>query len=155
MTMASPLLFLILVPLVAIAFILIGSNARATALIASATNLVFVLALFAVYKPGEAHYQFVSTVPVIPAMGIAFTLGADGLSLVMLLLAAPAALAPQRNNQATLLLFSLAAGLLFLAVDGVLTALGQTNVLPPLLGAWAGPALFAALAGAALVHLEG
>lgn len=75
--------------------------------------------------------------------------------LVMLLLAAPAALAQQRNNQTILLLFSLGAGLLFLMVDGVLTALGQTNVLPPLLGAWAGPALFAALAGAALVHLEG
>lgn len=76
-------------------------------------------------------------------------------AVVMLLLAAPAALAHQRNNQATLMMFSLAAGLLYLAVDGVLTALGQTNVLPPLLGAWAGPALFAALAGAALVHLEG
>jgi lipopolysaccharide export system permease protein len=76
-------------------------------------------------------------------------------AVVMLLLAAPAALAHQRNNQTTLLMFSLAAGLMFLAVDGVLTALGQTNVLPPLLGAWAGPALFAALAGAALVHLEG
>ena len=73
----------------------------------------------------------------------------------MLLLAAPAALAHQRNNQATLMMFSLAAGLLFLAVVGVLTALGQTNVLPRLLGAWAGPALFTALAGAALVHLEG
>ena len=88
MIMASPLLFLILVPLVAAAFILAGSNARATALIASATNLIFVLALFAVYKAGEAPYQFVSSVPVIPSMGIAFTLGADGLSLVMLLLAA-------------------------------------------------------------------
>lgn len=75
--------------------------------------------------------------------------------IVMLLLASPAALAQQRNNQTVLLLFSLGAGLLFLMVDGVLTALGQTNVLPPLLGAWAGPALFAALAGAALVHLEG
>lgn len=75
--------------------------------------------------------------------------------LVMLLLAAPAALAQQRNNQTTLLLFSLASGLLFMMVDGVLTALGQTNVLPPFLGAWAGPLLFAALAGAAMVHLEG
>ena len=75
--------------------------------------------------------------------------------LVMLLLAAPAALAQQRNNQTLLLLFSLGAGLLFLMVDGVLTALAQTSVLPPLLGSWAGPALFAALAGAALVHLEG
>jgi lipopolysaccharide export system permease protein len=76
-------------------------------------------------------------------------------ALVMLLLAAPAALAQQRNNQTALLLFSLGAGLLFMMVDGVLTALGQTNVLPPLLGAWAGPLLFSALAGAALVHLEG
>ncbi len=75
--------------------------------------------------------------------------------LVMLLLAAPAALAQQRNNQTILLMFSLGAGLLFLMVDGVLTALAQTAVLPPLLGSWAGPALFAALAGAALVHLEG
>ncbi len=75
--------------------------------------------------------------------------------LVMVLLAAPAALAQQRSNQGTLLLFSLASGLLFLMVDGILTALGQTNVLPPILAAWAGPALFAALAGAAMVHLEG
>jgi lipopolysaccharide export system permease protein len=75
--------------------------------------------------------------------------------VVMLLLAAPAALAQQRNNQGTLLLFSLAAGLLFLMVDGVLTALGQTSVLPPILAAWAAPALFSALAGAAMVHLEG
>lgn len=76
-------------------------------------------------------------------------------ALVMLMLAAPAALAQQRNNQTALLLFSLGAGLLFMMVDGVLTALGQTNVLPPMLGAWAGPFLFAALAGAAMIHLEG
>jgi lipopolysaccharide export system permease protein len=76
-------------------------------------------------------------------------------ALVMIMLAAPAALAQQRNNQTALLLFSLGAGLLYMMVDGVLTALGQTNVLPPFLGAWAGPLLFAALAGAAMVHLEG
>jgi lipopolysaccharide export system permease protein len=76
-------------------------------------------------------------------------------AIVMLLLAAPAALAQQRNNQAKLLMFSLGSGLLFLMVDGVLTALGQTNVLPPILAAWAAPVLFAAFAGAALVHLEG
>jgi len=75
--------------------------------------------------------------------------------LIMLLLAAPAALALQRSNQTALMVFSLGSGLLFLMVDGVLTALAQTGVLPPMLGAWAGPALFAALAGAALVHMEG
>lgn len=75
--------------------------------------------------------------------------------LVMVLLAAPAALGQARNNQASLLMFSLGAGMLFVMIDGVMTALAQTNVLPPILGAWAGPILFAALGGAALVHLEG
>ena len=120
MTMASPLLFLILVPLVAIAFILVGSNARATALIASVTNLVFVLALFAVYKPGEAPYQFVSSVPVVPSMGIAFTLGADGLSLVMLLLAAlvtVAAVAVARTPEKNAHWFY--ASLLFISAGGI------------------------------------
>ncbi len=82
----SPLLFLILVPLVAAAFILAGSNARYTALIASVTNLLFSLVLLAVYPRGSG-YQFLSTeFPIIPALGISFSLGADGLSLVMLLL---------------------------------------------------------------------
>ncbi|MEI6072481.1 MAG: NADH-quinone oxidoreductase subunit M [Verrucomicrobiae bacterium] len=84
----SPLLFLILVPLFAVAFILAGAPARFTALVGSATNLVFVLVLVALYQTGGAQpYQFVSSFPVIPAMGIHFTLGADGLSLLMLLLA--------------------------------------------------------------------
>jgi NADH-quinone oxidoreductase subunit M len=89
MSMVSPLLFLILVPLVAITFILVGSNARRTALVASVVNLVFVLTLFGVYEQGgDAAYQFLWSLPVIPSMGIALTLGADGLSLIMLLLAA-------------------------------------------------------------------
>ncbi|MBE2204525.1 MAG: NADH-quinone oxidoreductase subunit M [Chthoniobacterales bacterium] len=88
MTQVSPLLFLILVPLVASAFIFVGSSARRTALIASLVNLVFVLALFAVFQTGDASYQFVSSTPVIPSLGIALTLGADGLSLIMLLLTA-------------------------------------------------------------------
>lgn len=88
MSAANPLLILILVPLFGAAFILLGSNARATALTASALNLFFALALWAVYSRAGAGYQFVSSAPVIPAMGIAFTLGADGLSLIMLLLAA-------------------------------------------------------------------
>lgn len=93
MSSITPLLFLIIVPLVGAALILAGSNARFTALLASGTNLLFVLALLAFYKHGEGAYQFVSSVPVIPSMGIAFTLGADGLSLVMLLLAALVTLA--------------------------------------------------------------
>lgn len=81
----SPLLFLILVPIAAAAFILLGSNARQTALIASITNLLFSIALILVF-PAAGGYQYVSETPVIPALGISFTLGADGLGLVMLLL---------------------------------------------------------------------
>lgn len=82
----SPLIFLILVPLVAAAFIMAGSSARPTALAASAVNLIFSLVLLAVY-PREGGYQFLSNeIPVVPALGIQFILGADGLSLVMLLL---------------------------------------------------------------------
>ena len=123
MSMVSPLLFLILVPLVAAVFILAGSNARITALVASATNLVFVLALSAVYKPGEAppyQYQFVSTVPAIPSMGITFTLGADGLSLVMLLLTAlvtVAAVAVARTPDKNAHWFY--ASLLFISAGGI------------------------------------
>ena len=120
MSMVSPLLFLILVPLVAIAFILVGSNARMTALVASVVNLVFVLTLFAVYKQGEAPYQFLWSLPVIPSMGIALTLGADGLSLIMLLLAAlvtVAAVAVARTPEKNANWFY--ASLLFISAGGI------------------------------------
>jgi NADH-quinone oxidoreductase subunit M len=81
----SPLLFLILTPLVAAALVMAGANARFVALVGSVTNLVFALVLLAVFPYGQG-YQFVSETPVIPSMGISFILGADGLSLLMLLL---------------------------------------------------------------------
>ncbi len=116
----SPLFFLILLPVVAAAFILAGSNARMTALIASAANLVFTLVLLAVYRPETDPYQFVSSVPVVPALGIAFTLGADGLSLLMLLLAAlvtVAAVAVARTPEKNAHWFY--ASLLFISAGGI------------------------------------
>lgn len=81
--------------------------------------------------------------------------GAAG-AIVMLLIAAPASLGQARDGGATrLMLASLTAGLLFLVTDGVLTALGAGGAIPPWLGAWAAPALFAFGAVAALLHLEG
>jgi len=105
MSPIGPLLFLILVPLVAAALILFGSHARLTALVGSLVNLVFVLVLVAIYHTGgEQPCQFVSVWPVIPAMGINLTLGADGLSVLMLLLtslvtvaAVAVARTPERN----------------------------------------------------------
>jgi len=77
-------------------------------------------------------------------------------SLVMLLLSAPVALANFRSGQgAVLLTVGLAAGLLFLVANGMLTALGESGALSPLLAVWAAPAIFGALAVRTFLALEG
>lgn len=81
----SPLPFLIVVPLLAAVFIMAGAKARQTALVGAVTNLLFSLALIFSYQR-EGGYQFVFEMPLIPALGIGLNLGADGLSLVMILL---------------------------------------------------------------------
>jgi lipopolysaccharide export system permease protein len=77
-------------------------------------------------------------------------------AVVMLLLSAPVALAHFRGGQGgTLLVSCLGAGLLFLVVDGVFTAIGQGGAAPPFLAAWAAPIIFGSIGLATLVHLEG
>jgi lipopolysaccharide export system permease protein len=77
-------------------------------------------------------------------------------AIVMLLLSAPAALSSLRSDQAVrLLLFGLSSGLLFLVADGLLTALGETSALPPVLAAWSAPVAFTALAVTVLLSAEG
>jgi lipopolysaccharide export system permease protein len=77
-------------------------------------------------------------------------------ALVMLLLAAPVALANFRSGQGgTFVVGSLVAGLTFLVADGVLTAMGESGAVAPILAAWTGPAVFAALGATALLRLEG
>ena len=77
-------------------------------------------------------------------------------ALVMLLISAPVALANFRSGQgAVLLTGGLAAGLIFLVANGLLSALGEGGALSPLLAVWGGPIIFAALAIYALVVLEG
>ena len=93
MTLPSPLLFLILVPVLAAGLIILGANARRTAVFAAGLNLAFFGALMAFFKPAELGFQFFSTAPVVPHLGISFTLGADGLSMVMLFLSTAVTLA--------------------------------------------------------------
>lgn len=77
-------------------------------------------------------------------------------SLVMLLLSAPVALANFRSGQgAVLLTAGLAAGLFFLVANGMLTALGESGSLSPFLAVWAAPAIFGALAVRTFLALEG
>jgi lipopolysaccharide export system permease protein len=77
-------------------------------------------------------------------------------ALVMLILAAPVALANFRSGQgATFVLGSLGAGLVFLVADGLLNAMGESGAVNPVLAAWTAPVVFAALGATALLKLEG
>ncbi len=77
-------------------------------------------------------------------------------SLIMLLLAAPVALANFRSGQgAVLLAGGLAAGMLYLVVDGLLGALGEGGAVSPILAVWGAPVIFGSLAVTALISLEG
>jgi lipopolysaccharide export system permease protein len=75
--------------------------------------------------------------------------------LIMLLFALPAALGHPRSNRTLPILFGIGGGLLYLVVDGLLTAMGQTGVLPPLVAAWGAPAAFGAGGLTILLYAEG
>jgi lipopolysaccharide export system permease protein len=84
------------------------------------------------------------------------TFAAPFACLVMLLMTAPVALASFRAGQAGLYTAGgVAAGLLFLVIDGMLTAVGESGALSAPLAAWAAPLVFSALAMTTLLHLEG
>ena len=82
----SPLLLLILFPLVASFLVMAGANARRTSLGAAFLNLIVSIVLFARYDLHSGGWQFVSEWHVLPKLGINLILGADGLTLTMLLL---------------------------------------------------------------------
>ena len=83
------------------------------------------------------------------------TLANGAAPIIMLLLALPAALGHARSNRTLPMIFGLGCGLLYLVSDGLLTAMGQTGVLPPLIAAWAAPVAFAAGAVSLLLYAEG
>jgi lipopolysaccharide export system permease protein len=81
---------------------------------------------------------------------------AEGVApIIMLLLALPTALGYSRSNRTAPVLFGLGCGLLYLVADGLLTAMGQGGVLPPLVAAWGAPVVFAAGAVSILLYAEG
>lgn len=83
------------------------------------------------------------------------TLATGVAPIIMLLLALPAALGYARSNRTGPVIFGLGCGLLYLVSDGLLTAMGQTGVLPPLIAAWGAPVGFAAGAVSLLLYAEG
>ena len=82
------LLFLVLCPILAAVLILIGSPARFTALVAAILNLTVALVLFVEFDRSLSGFQFISSTIVSTDWGIHFAFGVDGLSLLMLELAA-------------------------------------------------------------------
>ncbi len=83
----SPLLSLILIPLVTAAFCMAGAAPRRLSLFGAGANLLLSLYLIASYNTEIGGFQFVSEHPLFPSYGLNFSLGADGLSLTLLLLA--------------------------------------------------------------------
>ncbi|MDB5108785.1 MAG: nuoM [Candidatus Binatus sp.] len=80
---------LIFVPLLAAIFILMMSDEEAiwkSAFIFSLLPLAISFYVFAKFNPGEAGYQFVEQFDWIPAFGISYHLGIDGISLFLVLL---------------------------------------------------------------------
>ena len=81
----SALNLLILIPLLAVAAILLGAPARRTAIGAAMVNLGLTLFLLFTFDR-KGGFQFISSFPILPSWDLKFLVGADGLGLMMLLL---------------------------------------------------------------------
>jgi NADH-quinone oxidoreductase subunit M len=79
---------LVMLPLLGVVPVLLGpeSSAKWTALIVTTLELVLSLGLWWALDPGRGTLQLVSNTPWIPGWGIAYRVGIDGISLVMVLL---------------------------------------------------------------------
>jgi NADH-quinone oxidoreductase subunit M len=79
---------LVLLPLIGVVPVLLGpeSSAKRTALIVTALEFLLSMGLWWALDPGSGGLQLVSASPWIPAWGISYRVGIDGISLVMVLL---------------------------------------------------------------------
>ena len=81
------LLLIVFAPILTALLVLLGAPARLTSLFgAGLTTALSLFALF-LYQPAIGGFQFVTSFAVSRSWGIHFSLGADGLSLIMLFLA--------------------------------------------------------------------
>jgi NADH-quinone oxidoreductase subunit M len=79
---------LVVLPLLGVAPVLLGPepSAKRTALVVTTLELVLSLGLWWALDPSRGTLQLVSSAPWIPAWGISYRVGIDGISLVMVLL---------------------------------------------------------------------
>src|SRR3954447_25026658 len=81
------LLIIVLLPLIGALLIMLGAPARKTAISIACAMLVLTLTVLSRFH-GDRDFEFVSAVSIIPDLHLNFALGLDGLSLIMVLLAA-------------------------------------------------------------------
>ncbi len=89
----SILTLLIAVPILAAIAVLFGAPARRTSFGAAILNLALAIAALGSFKTGGERFQLIGSLPVVPDWDLKFLVGADGLSLMMLLLTAIVTLA--------------------------------------------------------------
>ena len=143
--MEIPILtLLILVPLIgaALTFFLRGNSVKAAGTLITAVTLVLSFITLSMYDSGNPNIQLIEYHQWIPSMGITYTLGADGLSVTMILLTALVSLAAilyaygvnKRINHLFSLLLLTEAGLMgvFTAMDFFLFYVFWEIVLIPL-----------------------
>src|SRR5207249_5245022 len=82
------LLLVIFCPIVAAIVIMVGAPARKTALVASVLTLAITLLLLASFQGPQRDFQHLTSFSLSPEWHLSFTTGVDGLSMVMVLLAA-------------------------------------------------------------------
>ncbi|MGI8820038.1 MAG: complex I subunit 4 family protein [Chthoniobacterales bacterium] len=87
------LLLIVFAPLLAAAAILAGTPARATALGVAGLTLLATIGAYLRFDLTQSGYQYVTSLPLSEAWRLNFTLGLDGLSLLMVLLTAIVTLA--------------------------------------------------------------
>src|SRR6266478_2635629 len=86
-------LFVIFCPIVAAVLAMIGAPARKTALAASVLTFAAAAFLFASLHHSQGDFQYVTSFSISPEWRLSFTTGVDGLSVIMVLLAAVVTLA--------------------------------------------------------------
>jgi NADH-quinone oxidoreductase subunit M len=129
------------------------SAAAGMALFASVVSLIAIVAMLMEFDRGVSGYQFVEEHDWMPAIGLSYRLGVDGISVLMLLLTGiltPVVIATswlsisQRSKEYMAAMLLLQTGLLgvFMALDLVLFYVFWELVLIPmylLIGIWGGP----------------
>jgi NADH-quinone oxidoreductase subunit M len=148
---------IILIPLLGAGAILLGAPVRKTALGAAGASLILTLLALLSYDRTKAGFQFLSSHPIVADWKLNYSVGADGLSLVMLLLTAlvtfaavwitPPIARRERLFYACLLFISAGATGAFASVDVfVLYAFHELALIPTflLIGIWGSGERYAA-----------